>query len=71
MTGRGRPEIGLSGAALLQAGLEALARGDVPAAIGSLAAIDDATWWAVLTRFPTLPDHIRAAIDQVWGGQTR
>jgi hypothetical protein len=53
-----RPEIGLAAAAHLEIGLLALEAGQLPAAVGSLAAIDDAAWTAILTRFPTLPELI-------------
>ncbi len=66
MSGRDRAEIGLSGAALLEIGLSALERGDVPAAVGALAAIDEASWWAVMTRFPTLPEYVRNMIAGTW-----
>ena len=67
----GRPEIGLSGAALLESGLSALERGDIPAAVGALAAVDEITWWAILCRFPGLDQHIRDMISQTWKGQGR
>ena len=62
------PEIGLGGAALLELGLSALERGDVPAAVGALAAVDEATWWLVMTRFPDLAGWIRDVIGQCRDG---
>jgi hypothetical protein len=59
-----RPEIGLGSATLLELGLSALERGDVPAAVGSLAAVDEATWWLVMTRFPGLAEWVRDVIGQ-------
>jgi hypothetical protein len=64
----GRPEIGLSGAALLESGLSALERGDIPAAVGALAAVDELTWWAILRRFPGLDQYIRDMIKLTWEG---
>jgi hypothetical protein len=64
----GRPEIGLSGAALLESGLSALERGDIPAAVGALAAVDEITWWAILYRFPGLDLYIRDVIGRTWAG---
>lgn len=63
MAARG-PEIGLGGAALLELGLSALERGDVPAAVGALAAVDEAAWWLVMIRFPGLAGRIRDVIGQ-------
>lgn len=60
----GHPEIGLSGAALLETGLSALERGDMPAAVGALAAIDERAWWAVMTRFPELTEYVRRMIGE-------
>jgi hypothetical protein len=71
MGGQARPEIGLSGAALLETGLAALERGDVPAAVGALGAIEGSAWWAIVDRFPTLPEYIRAAIGDVRTGEPR
>jgi hypothetical protein len=62
----GRPEIGLSGAALLETGLSALERGDIPAAVGALGALDEVTWYVVLSRFPGLDTYIRVLIAQAW-----
>lgn len=53
-----RPGIGLAAAGLLEVGLVALEAGRLPAAIGSLAAIDDDAWAAIIRRFPNLPDMI-------------
>lgn len=47
-----RAEIGLAAAAFLESGLLALESGRLPAAIGSLAAIDAAAWDAICARFP-------------------
>ena len=58
------PEIGLGGAALLELGLSALERGDVPAAVGALAAVDETTWWLVMTRFPGLAEWVRDVIEK-------
>jgi len=71
MGGQARPEIGLSGAALLETGLAALERGDVPAAVGALGAIEGSAWWAIVDRFPTLPEYIRVAIGSAWTGEPR
>lgn len=53
-----RPEIGLAAAAHLELGLLALETGRLPAAIGSLASIDEAAWSAIMHRFPNLPELI-------------
>lgn len=53
-----RPEIGLAAAAHLELGLLALEAGRLPAAIGSLASIDEAAWSAILRRFPNIPELI-------------
>lgn len=53
-----RPDIGLAAAGLLESGLASLECGRLPAAIGSLAAIDDEAWNAILRRFPNLPTLI-------------
>lgn len=58
-----RPAIGLAAAAFLELGLLALEAGRLPAAIGSLACIDDAAWSAILARFPTLPDVINKGVS--------
>lgn len=71
MTGQARPEIGLSGAALLETGLAALERGDVPAAVGALGAIKESAWGAIVDRFPTLPEYIRTAIGNARTGGLR
>jgi len=57
-------EIGLGSAALLELGLSALERGDVPAAVGALAAVDEATWLLVMTRFPGLDGWVKTVIAQ-------
>lgn len=49
-----RPEIGLAAAAHLELGLLALQAGRLPAAVGSLACIDEAAWSAIMRRFPNL-----------------
>ncbi len=49
----------LAAATWLELGLEALERGNLPAAIGALACISDESWAAILRRFPTLPDLIQ------------
>jgi len=56
-----RPGIGLAAAGLLEVGLTSLEAGHLPAAIGSLAAIDADAWTAILDRFPNLP-----ALIQKW-----
>jgi hypothetical protein len=56
-----RPGIGLAAAGLLEVGLASLEAGHLPAAIGSLAAIDSDAWSAILDRFPNLP-----ALIQKW-----
>jgi hypothetical protein len=48
----------LAAAAWLELGLEALQRGNIPAAVGALACIDDDAWAAFLRRFPNLPNLI-------------
>ena len=53
-----RPEIGLAAAAHLELGLLALQAGRLPAAVGSLACIDETAWSAIMHRFPNLPDLI-------------
>lgn len=53
-----RPEIGLAAAAHLELGLLALEAGRLPAAIGSLACIDESAWSAILRRFPNIPELI-------------
>lgn len=53
-----RPEIGLAAAAHLEIGLLELEAGRLPAALGSLAAIDEDAWMAILRRFPNLPNLI-------------
>jgi hypothetical protein len=50
-----RTEIGLAAAAHLEIGLLALEAGRLPAALGSLACIDEAAWSAIVRRFPNLP----------------
>ena len=62
MTGRGR-EIGLGNAAWLELGLAALERGDIPTAVGALAAVDEAAWSLVQTRFPRLSGWARAVME--------
>jgi hypothetical protein len=51
-------DIGLAAAAHLEIGLEALERGNVPAAVGALAAIDAEAWAAICARFPVLPYYV-------------
>jgi predicted negative regulator of RcsB-dependent stress response len=46
-----RPEIGLAAAAHLELGLLALEAGQLPAALGSLAAIEESAWQAIVNRF--------------------
>jgi hypothetical protein len=59
-----RRSVDLAAAAHLEIGLEALERGNLPLAIGALASIDDDSWDALLTRFPTLPDLITRGTNQ-------
>ena len=54
-----RPGIGLAAAGLLEVGLASLEAGHLPAAIGSLAAIDSDAWSAIVDRFPNLPTLIQ------------
>lgn len=58
-----RPEIGLAAAAHLELGLLALQAGRLPSAIGSLAAIDEPAWSAIIRRFPHLPTIIEKWSD--------
>ncbi|MFL6115417.1 MAG: hypothetical protein ACJ786_29335 [Catenulispora sp.] len=51
-------EIGLGNATWLELGLQALQRGDIPAAVGALAAVDETAWQLVMTRFPGLAGWI-------------
>jgi hypothetical protein len=53
-----RRSVDLAAAAHLEMGLEALERGNIPAAIGALASIDDDSWAGIRDRFPGLPDYI-------------
>ena len=62
MAGGGR-EIGLANAAWLEQGLAALQRGDIPTAVGALAAVDEASWTLVQTRFPGLSGWARAVME--------
>ena len=62
MTGRGR-EIGLGNAAWLELGLAALQRGDIPTAVGALAAVDEAAWVLVQARFPGLSGWARTVME--------
>lgn len=62
MTGGGR-EIGLGNAAWLELGLAALERGDIPTAVGALAAVDEAAWALVQARFPGLSGWARAVME--------
>jgi len=57
-------EIGLSAAAYLEMGLEALRGGDTGRAIGCLASIEGPSWDAVLARFPGLPELMAAEVSQ-------
>jgi hypothetical protein len=59
-----RHSVDLAAAAHLEIGLEALERGNIPAAIGALASIDDDSWDAILTRFPGLPDYITSEVTR-------
>lgn len=54
----GRRAADLAAAAWLELGLEALQRGEIPAAVSALVCIDDASWDAILRRFPHLPTLI-------------
>lgn len=55
---RRQDEIALAAAAHLEMGLEALQRGNVPAAVGALASIDAESWDAICARFPVLQHYI-------------
>jgi hypothetical protein len=59
-----RRSIDLAAAAHLEMGLEALQRGDFPAAIGALVSIDDDSWTGILVRFPGLPDYITSEVNR-------
>lgn len=59
-----RRSVDLAAAAHLEMGLEALTRGDIPAAIGALASIDDDSWDGILTRFPGLPAYISREVTR-------
>lgn len=59
-----RRSVDLAAAARLEMGLEALSRGDIPAAIGALASIDDDSWAAILDRFPGLPNYITSEVTR-------
>ena len=59
-----RRSVDLAAAAHLEMGLEALERGNIPAAIGALVSIDDDSWEAILTRFPGLPDYITSEVTR-------
>lgn len=59
-----RRSVDLAAAAHLEIGLEALERGNMPAAIGALASIDDDSWDAILARFPGLPDYITSGVTR-------
>ena len=54
----GRHDVDLSSAARLELGLTALEAGNIPAAVGALAAIPESDWHAILRRFPALPGYI-------------
>lgn len=56
-------DMDLSSVARLEVGLAALADRDVPVAVAALAAIPEADWQAILTRFPTLADYIAAQVS--------
>lgn len=57
-----RHSIGLAAAAHLEVGLLAMQSGQLPAAVGALAAIDDASWEAIVRRFPALHDLLREGV---------
>jgi hypothetical protein len=59
-----RRSVDLAAAAHLEIGLEALERGNLPAAIGALASIDDDSWAGILDRFPGLPDYITSEVTR-------
>lgn len=58
------PDVDLSSATRLELGLSALEAGNVPAAVGALAAIPEADWQAILQRFPTLPNYIHKEVNR-------
>lgn len=57
-------DVDLSSAARLELGLTALTEGNIPAAAAALAAIPEADWQAIITRFPTLPAWIAAEVNR-------
>jgi len=59
-----RRSVDLAAAAYLELGLEALERGNLPAAIGALASIDDDSWAGILARFPGLPAYITSEVTR-------
>lgn len=59
-----RRSIDLAAAAHLEMGLDALERGNMPAAIGALASIDDDSWNAIGSRFPGLPEYISSEVTR-------
>jgi len=58
------PDIDLSSATRLELGLSALELGNVPAAVGALAAIPADDWEAIVDRFPTLPNYIAREVNR-------
>jgi hypothetical protein len=63
-TGSHARDVDLSSATRLELGLSALEAGNVPAAVGALAAIPAAEWEAILQRFPSLPDYINKEVNK-------
>lgn len=55
--------IDLTAAAYAELGLEALYAGNIPRAIGMLAAIDEESWKALRERFPGFPERIGSDLD--------
>lgn len=58
MTSPRFPDVGLAAATYLEMGLTALGEGNVPRAVGCLAAIDGKSWEAIVIRFPDLPARL-------------
>jgi hypothetical protein len=56
-------DIDLSSAARLEAGLQALDDGNVPAALGALSAIPEDDWSTLVRRFPALPSWIEQVMN--------
>lgn len=59
-----RRDVDLSSATRLELGLSALEPGNIPAAVGALAAIPAAEWNAILDRFPSLPAYVHREMNR-------